>query len=812
MSSGDSGRITRIRGSCDRCHSAVLFSVFCSNRVADQYKGDKVALGGGTCSNCLAVNAHCAHTRQKMPRSDPKGSIQNIKTAKQHVSKILSTPNCYSSSNSPALLAILNEVAQYARALEEQLASLQEQLLQTAANTPLSGIESDVTTPQSPPGDTPVDAFLKDPDVTLVRTNRSLQFVQAVIKNWPGHAQPMLGLPWKRAEFWARKPWEPLVTEPPKPSSPLTFPPPDLLASLITLYFTKCNPLLASFIHEPSFRAAVFSERRHLSETNPSTRDRFGCVVLAVCALASRYSDDPRVLLEGSAEDEHSCGWRWFRQVRSAATQAVFWPGKDGTLYQLQLICLAISFLTSGGMTTREEPWTLAGLGLRFAEAAGVHRRSAPGYDALSPVEAEQYRRAVWLLTLSDSLIRAFRGRQRASVGRLALVLDLPLDCDDVHWGKDPPLRVQPDGGRPSQSTYTLQYIKLVKIVERVQETVYPQNGATVVEDDIIALDSQLNEWLENLPDHLKWNVNLEDPIFLYQSASLHAAYYHTQILMHRVFITAPGKARSLLNRPKLSFPSLAICSNAARSCVRIIEEHTRRGDGLIHLTSLTRILSDSATILLLGAAAQRKLKKIPMQTEEEFDRATADVGVCLDVLRKYETRWRFAGLRYDAVSAGLRLLRFTTMAAKTRTPSPAGGHVDGDTSSPYTSRLPRESTGHQLLPQQLPHAQSAEPSTFPAYALESAGFVPQSTSMSMNGDGNCDWNLSGPEQLSNDTMDLDLETLFGDASTGGGGGFSPDNWFTNGEFGFGMGGTGEMNSEAENGWADWSSYLMDFS
>jgi hypothetical protein len=62
---------------------------------------------------------------------------------------------------------------------------------------------------------------------------------------------------------------------------------------------------------------------------------QFGAVVLAVCALASRYSDDPRVFIEGT-NSEHSSGWKWYRQVRPF--RATFSPLPS--LYQLQLICV----------------------------------------------------------------------------------------------------------------------------------------------------------------------------------------------------------------------------------------------------------------------------------------------------------------------------------------------------------------------------------------------------------------------------------------------------------------------------------------
>lgn len=58
---------------------------------------------------------------------------------------------------------------------------------------------------------------------------------------------------------------------------------------------------------------------------------------------------------------------------------------------------------------------------------------------------------------------------------------------------------------------------------------------------------------------------------FFMQSYSLYSSYYHVQILIHRPFIPSPRKPSPL------SFPSLAICTNAARSCSHVMDVYRRR-------------------------------------------------------------------------------------------------------------------------------------------------------------------------------------------------------------------------------------------
>ena len=58
-----------------------------------------------------------------------------------------------------------------------------------------------------------------------------------------------------------------------------------------------------------------------------------------------------------------------------------------------------------------------------------------------------------------------------------------------------------------------------------------------------------------------------EDIPFAAQAASLHAAYQNLRIFIHRPFITNPPDVA-------VPFPSLTICTNAARSCIQVLERY----------------------------------------------------------------------------------------------------------------------------------------------------------------------------------------------------------------------------------------------
>lgn len=126
----------------------------------------------------------------------------------------------------------------------------------------------------------------------------------------------------------------------------LTFPEPDLLHALIGLYFEHFNVYLP-VLHRPLFLAAV-------ADGLYTRNVDFGSIVLIVCALGARFSDDRRVLLErnnGDAEELskaeangdvwgwYSAGWKWFQQV-DVCSRALTVPA---SLYDLQITCVSFS-------------------------------------------------------------------------------------------------------------------------------------------------------------------------------------------------------------------------------------------------------------------------------------------------------------------------------------------------------------------------------------------------------------------------------------------------------------------------------------
>ncbi|KAJ7185325.1 hypothetical protein C8R46DRAFT_981882 [Mycena filopes] len=482
----------------------------------------------------------------------------------------------------------------------------------------------------------------------------------------------------RRPEFWTPQPWDKLIIESPHQ----IFPEDDLLHTLVKIYFDQINPVLG-VLHAPSFNQSV-ADGLHL-------RDRsFGSVLLVVCALGSRYSEDRRVLLEG-ATSQHSCGWKWFRQVLPIADRFV----AEHALRQLQLICLSISYLGGSDIATPAEQFVLAGLGLRFAHAAGVNQRS--GYAAMDPLTAELSRRVVWILIISDTIMSSFKGQPSITQSSANFDLDLPVDCDEEYWAVQG--AVQPPGV-PASGAFLPVYIQLMMIFGRIQGAVYPVHGQICSEDVVVELDSALNRWLDVIPEHLKWDPHQENQVFLTQSAVLYSTYYHAQVLIHRPFISGPGQ--DMLSTSK--FPSLAICASAARSCGHVLDVQTRRAKPL-HNPHMVIALFDCAVMLLVNVWAVTVVGGRKSRGPHDFDRATADVQNYLRVLRL----WRSAGRKCDIITAMLNIGRYTA-TADPRSPPKRPREATPGPSSSSSNRVSEPPVVLTLNPPAHPHPEPTDP------------------------------------------------------------------------------------------------------
>ncbi|EIW84587.1 hypothetical protein CONPUDRAFT_163668 [Coniophora puteana RWD-64-598 SS2] len=419
-----------------------------------------------------------------------------------------------------------------------------------------------------------------------------------------------------------------------------TFPEHDLCCKLIDLYFIHTNTI-APLLHRPTFERK-YADGLHLRDST------FGAVLLMVCAVASTECDDPRVLLTGMGT-EYSAGWKYFQQVQTMSQVFLTAP----CLEDMQMCCLSATFLQ--GTWAPQACWTIVGIGIRLAQDVGAHRRKV--YNRKPTVEDELWKRAFWIMVILDRGLSTGLGRPCA-MQDTDFDLDLPIVCDDEYWEHpDPEQAFKQPPGNPSYVAYFVSAIKLSQVLAFALRTIYSINKSKVRfgfvghkwEQHIVAeLDSALNKWIDTVPDHLRWSPNIQKPIFLLQSCTLYTSYYHTQILIHRPFIPSPRKPSPL------SYPSLAICTNAARLCSHVIDEYVQRmGTDMTPLPVGLQTAAIMAGIILLVSIWGNKKSGLAVNLEKDM----ADVHKCMDAIKLGESRYPFVGrfwdLLYELASVG---------------------------------------------------------------------------------------------------------------------------------------------------------------
>ncbi|KAJ7087974.1 fungal-specific transcription factor domain-containing protein [Mycena belliarum] len=473
----------------------------------------------------------------------------------------------------------------------------------------------------------------------------------------------------RRLRYWQFKPWENTVPR----SRAFRFPPVDLMGALMALYFEHVNVYLP-LLHRPTFERSVRGGL-HLRD------DGFAATLLLVCAVASRWSDDPRVVTPAGAETgDLTCGWEWFDQVPLVGNHLF----GQATLYDLQYYCLAVEFLE--GSSAPQACWTLIGVGLRLAQIevdaeervdVGAHRRTSRVEKP--SVEGELWKRAFYVLVYMDRAISAGMGRTCA-IQHDDFDLDPPLEVDDEYW-EHPTHPFQQPPGVPSRVAFFATLLRLNHILSFSLKILYSLMKVRLMfsvddlwEENFVAeLDSALNRWHDEIPEHLRWDPARADPLFFDQSVALHCHYSHLQILIHRPFIPMVRKSAPT------ALPSLAICTSAARSCANMVDVQRQRKGNVPVVMHLGAVFT-SGIILLLNVWSGKRTGLVPDPSRE-----IANVHKCMQVVRLCEQRWQTAGLLWDI----LYELASVGQLPLPATPSSAGVPEADDEKQAHTEQYP---------------------------------------------------------------------------------------------------------------------------
>ncbi|KZV69843.1 hypothetical protein PENSPDRAFT_651985 [Peniophora sp. CONT] len=407
------------------------------------------------------------------------------------------------------------------------------------------------------------------------------------------------------------------------------FPPTDLMYSLLDIWYNT-RSITLPLLHQPTFM-------RNLSNGLHYRDGAFAAIVLVVCAIASRFCNDRRVLY-GNSDSWFSAGWKYYHQARMHYKPSMSSP----SLHDIQLQVLFCLYLEGSSMP--QACWTTCGTAIRLAMDVGAHKKKA--YHTPPIPDEEQWKRAFWILVIMDRWLSAQLGRS-CSIQEEDFDLDLPIDVDDEYWDNpDPAQMFKQPPGRPSRMGFFIGLIKLGRVLGVALRSIFSMNPRSNILLELIgkgweqriitALDSALNEWVDNIPAHLKWDPTRTDPVFTLQSGVMYAHYYEVQIMIHRCFIPTPQKPS------QTTFPSLAICTNAARSCCQIIASCRSRlpqwRGFIFQMAAFT-----SALVLIFSIWGARR-NGMAIDTTKDMER----ICQCMEILKDAEPRWAIAGRLWD--------------------------------------------------------------------------------------------------------------------------------------------------------------------
>ncbi|KAJ2963312.1 hypothetical protein NQZ79_g1748 [Umbelopsis isabellina] len=363
----------------------------------------------------------------------------------------------------------------------------------------------------------------------------------------------------------------------PERSPLVAMPPPDLAKELIDLYFEHCYPVL------PILHKASFLEKLKSKTNQPSP-----LLLNAIFAVTSRFSKDERVKsLSGSPYDNGSVFFDRAKELLDKDFDKI-------NLSTVQAVILMSSH--QYGAKKGNRAWLYNGMAFRMAQSMGLFRNC--DHWNIPATEREERKRTFWCCFIVDQLTSAYYGRP-TTLNEDDSDTTYPSEEDDISDGSAPIVE------------YMRCAIELYKIMGRVMKQIYPPTpkglSSKSAEQVVGALDNDLNQWLEKLPQSMRYTPMQDHnshsaarpPLALCQ---LHMCFYTIRTMLHRRHIPR------LDSQPVVSFPSLEICTSSAYTILNIIDNlANEKRLGFIGHYCIECMLSAGGTFIFLASSGDAK-------------------------------------------------------------------------------------------------------------------------------------------------------------------------------------------------------------
>ncbi|KAF5371410.1 hypothetical protein D9757_010008 [Collybiopsis confluens] len=307
--------------------------------------------------------------------------------------------------------------------------------------------------------------------------------------------------------------------------------PPDLMDSLVQCYLSTSYYILP-FLHVPTF-LSDYGNPQKWGEPG------FAAFIVAICCLASRHMDDPRV--RANPTDGISAGTHWFELLGRLRTLPI---ADQPTLYTIQADLVAAVYAVGLGRLSRAA--ALLSEAVTVSVDAGLHR-SADTYDLFDPIEDEVRKRTFWCVYIWDKQLSAHFGRPPIIRLRDCDVAE-PAPVDDEYITKDG-LGVPPPGTESRMAAFVCA-LRMMIVLESVLDVPSLRQSSSPflaratpmltgmkhfseLRDEETLLD-EIHRSIPIFYAHSNETLSSDDTIRLTQAQRLHCAEHFVRMLIYR--------------------------------------------------------------------------------------------------------------------------------------------------------------------------------------------------------------------------------------------------------------------------------------
>ncbi|KAL3422500.1 transcriptional activator protein acu-15 [Phlyctema vagabunda] len=336
-----------------------------------------------------------------------------------------------------------------------------------------------------------------------------------------------------------------------RPSTPTNFSAPPRMFSdrFVNVFFQEWAPLFP-VLHKPTF-LRLYED--FVSDPEEVTDHHKLAQLHLVFAIAGLSCDMP------DQEQIASCETQW-----QASLDVVL---MDNSLVSLQCLILAMMYSISKADYNKLQHYKCVAVGL--SHRLGLHQSQKRfSFGALT---TETRKRVFWTLYTLDCFSAALLGLPKL-LKEEDIHAEYPSDTDDEYVtekGFQPTLP-----GEYTKISSALALFRASRILSKVLDQNYPAAATHEMSlQSLASLDTELNDWSDKLPTHLKLTFVQDKPstdVTGSRSALLSLAFYYIRSLIHR-----PAVGSSLGNKSSSSVISLANSSKHIIQIVQLLEERS---------------------------------------------------------------------------------------------------------------------------------------------------------------------------------------------------------------------------------------------